>query len=129
MIMKLFQTPTGIAVAASLFIIGVILSIAIAIGGSYLLTIHTINVQKAAAAALATREKESSVRTAIPTCEALIQMDNAKNGASNASSDPNSYGHKLARAITAVVADTGCRKLVMEVKAGVPIAKIAEQKK
>src|ERR1700729_1541975 len=125
---KVFQTPTGIAVAICLAFLGVLLSIGLAIGGSYLLTLHTIDVQKAQAAALAVREKESGVPTAIPTCRALIQMDDAKNGAVNASSSPNSYGHRLAEAITNVVTDSGCRKLVYQIEHGVPILKIAEDK-
>jgi hypothetical protein len=127
--MKLFETTTSIAVFISLVVTAIILSVSAAIGGSYLLTLQAIHTQKVQAAALAVREKESSVRTAIPTCKALIQMDDAKNGASNASQDPNSYGHRLAAAITTVVDDTGCRKLVYQVEHGVPILKIAEEKK
>lgn len=121
------KNPINLAVGISIAIIVFVLTLFVSVGGAYLIAINNTDQIRANEAALHTRELESSVRTSIPTCRALIGLDDAKNGASNASSDPHSYGHNLARAITKVVDDTGCRKLISEVNAGVPIMKIAQQ--
>lgn len=128
------KTPISVAVGVSFAIVIFVLTMFLSIGGSYLIGVSNKNTIAAnehafemSQRALHTRELESSVRTSIPTCRALIGLDDAKNGASNASSDPHSYGHNLARAITKVVDDTGCRKLIHQVDAGVPILKIAQQ--
>lgn len=138
----LLTTPRGIAISISVFLVSTLIIIGAAIGGSYALTLESIhhNNQVVAAQnrhnneiavrqanALKIREAESSVRTSIPTCRALIQMDDAKRGAVNASSSPNSYGHKLAKAITHVVNGTRCRLLISAVDSGVPISTIARE--
>lgn len=127
-----------LAVIASLAVLTVFVVIGAAIAGSYALSLHAISQAKQqeasirekaakAQAALQLREAESSIRTSLPTCEALITMDDAKNGASNASNDPNSYGHRLARSITTVVNTTKCRILVKDVHDHVPYIEILKQ--
>lgn len=121
------KNPINLAVGISIAIVVFVLTLFVSVGGAYVIALDTKAEVQSNEQALHTREIESSVRTSIPTCKALIGLDNAKNGASNASSDPHSYGHNLARAITKVVDDTGCRKLIAEVNEGVPILKIAQQ--
>lgn len=125
------DAPIGFAVKASLVVIAIFVTLILAIGGSYALTISTDNAfkakQAAAEKALHLRETESSVRTAIPTCKAIIGMDDASHGASNASSDQNSYGHRLARAIHKVNVTSGCPLLIMDLDHHWSILKIAKE--
>jgi hypothetical protein len=139
------KTPITVAVRVSLALVVFVVGTFIALGGSFLIGISNKNEIKAneqtfevkqtrlqqqfekAQGQLHIRELESSVRTAIPTCRALIKLDSAKDGASNASKDPNSYGHRLATDITGVVKVSHCRTLVRKVDAGVPLLKIAQQ--
>ena len=128
------KTPISVAVGVSFAIVVFVLTMFLSIGGSYLIGVSNRNsiqqnekMFESTQRSLHIRELESGVRTSIPTCKALIALDDAKNGASNASQDPNSYGHRLAKAITGVVNDTGCRKLIHQVDAGVPLLKIAQQ--
>lgn len=123
---KVNEKVTGLAVLLSLVVVAFVLSVALAIGGSYLLTISAIHHQQTNEQELKQREAESSIRTAIPTCNALVEMDDAKVGASNASNDPHSYGHNLARAITDVVATTQCRMLLREVAEHKSFSQIAK---
>lgn len=138
------KSPITVAVRVSVALIVIVVSVFAALGGSYLIGISNKNAIAASEKAfeakqaklqqafekaqsqLHTRELESSVRTAIPTCRALIKLDSAKDGASNASMDPNSYGHRLATDITNVVKVSRCRVLIKKVDAGVPLLKIAQ---
>jgi hypothetical protein len=128
------KAPIKTAVAITVAVVVIVLTLFISIGGSYLISLNNrstvlANEKKfeASQKALKIRELESGVRTSIPTCRALITLDDAKNGASNASMDPHSYGHNLARAITNVVNVSGCRLLIKEVDSGMPLLKIAQQ--
>jgi hypothetical protein len=119
--------PERIAVFVSLVICAFVFSVIVGMAGSYAITLHSIDVQHRADVALHQREIESQVRTAIPTCKALVEMDDAKNGASNASSDPNSYGHRLAKAIHDVVARSQCTVILKDLKNGQTIAQIVKE--
>lgn len=127
------KTPISVAVGVSFAIVIFVLTLFLSIGGAYLIGVTNANriaaqekAFEASQKALRTRELESSVRTAIPTCRALIKLDEAKDGASNASMDPNSYGHRLAERITGVVDVSKCRPLIKLVDEGVPLLKIAQ---
>jgi len=135
------KNPISTTIAIILSVVTLVLTLAGSIGASAAIALSAQSHAEMAArkaeantqalkrsdAALRERELTASVRTAIPTCQALIGLDDAKNGASNASSDPHSYGHNLARAITNVVDKTHCRVLITEVKEGVPLTKIVQQ--
>lgn len=97
-------------------------SVILLVGSGVLVSVdlanQAVNNEKVNEARLRLREAESSIRTAIPTCKAIVRMDKASHGASNASHSPNSYGHRLARAIHNVNTTSGCATLVREVNEG-----------
>lgn len=105
-----------------------------AIAGAYALSIHETGAQNASRAAAAAKrnanEKALAAKTqilsSVPLCKGLIMMDDAKNGATNASKRADSYGHRLARAITVVVDDSGCRLLIKDVNNHVPFPQITK---
>lgn len=105
-----------------------------AVVGAYVLVLHETQAQdKSRAAAAAARNahekalaEKTQILSSIPLCNGLIMMDNAKNGATNASKRSDSYGHRLARAITVVVDDSGCRVLVHDVAHHVPFPQITK---
>lgn len=110
-------TPVSLAVAVSLGVAAILVTIAIAIGGSYVLVLGFIHGQ-------AYQQRIEQLRGSVATCEAVVRMDQASVGASNASSDPNSYGHKLARAIHGLAVGTRCYELVRMVDHHVPYSVI-----
>lgn len=104
-----------------------------AVVGAYALVIHETDLQTQSRAAAATarnkaealQAEKTQILSSVPLCNGLILMDDAKNGASNASKRQDSYGHKLAKAITVVVKDSKCRILVSDVNHHVPFPQIA----
>ena len=114
------RTPISIAVFASMATTAAILIIAAAVGLSVGLTLHLRAQQNAQQKQIARREATTQLRASVPTCKALIELDRARIGATNASHDPSSYGHKLARAIHDVVDTTKCYRLIRMVDHHVP---------
>jgi hypothetical protein len=115
----------SIAIFVTVCIIGGILA------GGYALSLSAIRQNNATEAQLQTREEESAVRTSIPTCEALIALDNAKNGAIfphyPGAKPGQGYGQRLASAIHEVVAATKCETLIYDVDHHWSLARIAKQ--
>lgn len=96
-----------------------ILAIGLAIGGSYLLTLRAIHQANATQASLRAREAVANLRSAIPECEALIALDDARVGAifpkygnGSKASAANGYGFRLAGKIHGVVTEGGCYIIV-----------------
>lgn len=113
-----FMICSVLAVIVLLIAGGVVLSVSLAN--------RAIQNEKLYEAGLRQREAESQIRTSIPTCKAIVKMDDASHGAVNASNSPNSYGHRLSRAIHDVNVTSGCAKIVHELNEGWSIAKITE---
>jgi hypothetical protein len=106
-----------------------------AIVGAYALVLHETDVQNQARAR-ATAERNAQLKLAsekqailgaVPLCRGLVLMDQADNGAVNASSSPNSYGHRLAAAIHVVVENSKCYTLLGDLAKHKPFQDIAKQ--
>lgn len=97
------------------------------ISGAYLLSLQAIHSVAANAAALHVRELQASVRTAIPTCKALLGMDNASHGAIfphyPGASQNQGYGVRLAAAIHNLYVTTKCNIIL----SGKPIPVILKE--
>ena len=101
--------------------------------GSYALSIHESNIQ-AHQRAVATAKRNASLKLAsekaailgsVPLCRGLVLMDDASHPpVSNASSKPDSYGHKLAHAIHVVVVTSKCPILLHDIENHVPYTQI-----
>lgn len=103
--------PVSLAVIVSVcFVVG-LLVIAGAITGCYLLWLHAQHVQAAQDAALRAREATSQLRASIPTCRALLGMDNARTSL-KAVNHPAPYVRHLARAIHRVYKSTRCQVIL-----------------
>lgn len=124
------QAPIGFAVQLALVVVAFVLALILSIGGSYALTIQAISNFKAkehaAEMALHQREEESAVRTGIPTCKAIVKLDDASHGPQNLGLDVWGYGHRLASAIHDVNVTSGCAVLIHELHEGWSIAKITK---
>ena len=103
-------SPVSLAVVASLAAFAALLAIAVAIGGSYALTLHALHAQAAEEAALKAREATFQIRQAVPTCEAINQMDVASHvPAVDFPAPPaNIYDRRLSAAIHAVNVRSHC---------------------
>ncbi len=72
--------PVSLAVIVSIVAAFIILVVGLAIGGAYLIALHAVDVNLATQHALQAREATSQARSALSTCQALVSMDNAKDG-------------------------------------------------
>lgn len=54
------------------------------------------------------KQKAASIKSGTALCYYIQKMDTAGKGAVNASQNPHSYGHNLARAIHGLYTHTGC---------------------
>jgi hypothetical protein len=94
------------------------------LAGSYALTLHAISVAQHAQAAAATRNavlaKAAALKAAVPTCQALLHLDQARAGAIFAGRARTgvplalSYGHRLAVAIHQVYLATRCATVLKD---------------
>ena len=100
------------------------------LAGGYALSLSAIRQNNATEAQLQVREEESAVRTSIPTCDALIALDDAKNGATfpryPGAKAGQGYGQRLATAIHEVAVATKCETLVYDVDHHYSISRIAK---
>jgi hypothetical protein len=100
------------------------------LAGGYALSLMAIRQNNATEAQLQVREEQSAVRTSIPTCEALIALDDARNGAVfpkyPGAKPGEGYGQRLATAINQVVVATKCETLVYDVEHHYSITRIAK---
>jgi hypothetical protein len=96
-----FQPATW-AVMFTVFLFAFLVILGCAIGGAYLVAEHAVHVAQA-----------SNLQAGIRTCEAVRKMDEASQPpVVNASSNPLSYGHKLASAIHQLYITSGCKELL-----------------
>lgn len=126
------QTPVNIptfkrAIAASFVAIALVLVLTVSIGGSLIIASQAVNRAQAAQAALTVREEQSSVRTAIPTCKALLAMDDASHGAKfphyPGVPQDQGYGVRLSVAIHNLYVTTRCNIIL----SGKPIPVIVKE--
>jgi hypothetical protein len=119
--------------------IGIMIGFLILIGGtigtSLLISANNsrnINAQQhafsVAQARLRSRVQESSIRTSIPTCMAIVKMDDASHGATfpvyPGAKAGEGYGEKLAGTIHNLAETSGCTKLIGLVDQGKTVAQI-----
>lgn len=115
-------TPAPVATAVIFsFAIGLFIVFAtLAIVGSYFLTLHAIHVQELASAAQAAAAKAAQLKSAIPTCKALVALDNAQNGIHFSPPSRNGtaelYVLRLVKALHQVVASTNCQAILRSVR-------------
>jgi hypothetical protein len=100
------------------------------LAGGYALSLMAIRQNNATEAQLQLREEQSAVRTSIPTCEALIGLDDAKDGAVfpvyPGARAGQGYGERLAKAINEVVVASKCETLIYDVDHHYSITRIAK---
>lgn len=107
------HSPITIAVLVSIIAFGFILATAVAIGGSYALTLHYVNSQEAQQQKIQQQQLSASIKSSVPECEELAAMDNAR----NAGTPAGSYGAALATAIHNFNVQSKCPILLRDVKA------------
>jgi hypothetical protein len=114
--------PKVIILTGSLVLAAFVLAVGGSIAGSYALTLHEVNVQRAAQEATVKRQMQAQeaaqIRQSKAICVTLVGLDDASHGAQFASASHTgvplgkSYGYRLARAIHAVVLATRCAALL-----------------
>lgn len=119
-------TPITIAVVVSLICCAFLLSLAAAIGGSYVLILQAEHKQQAFATQVVQQQTADQIRQAVPECEQLQAMDNASNGAVNSSSSPDSYGRRLAAAIHSFNVASKCPLLLSDMSKHMSDAQIVK---
>lgn len=108
------RTPISLAVTITLCLVTLFIGAATCIGGSYLLTLNTIHTQIAQQQALKSREEVAAIRTAIPTCKAIVQLEHATEG-------------KVSQAFKVVADNTHCTQIVEDLNHGMNLHEILVQ--
>lgn len=104
----------SVAVLASFAVATFVFVLGGAIVLNYILTVNYVHHIETVQAAIQQHQHLAQQRAGVGTCLAVKQMDEARIGAVNASHDPNSYGHKLAKAIHSLYIHSGCPKLIRQ---------------
>lgn len=102
----------SVAVIASFAVAMFVTVLAGAILLNYILMVNYVHHLEAVQAAIQAKQHMIQIRSAVPTCSALKLMDDARIGAVSVTTNPNSYGHKLARAIHELFTRSGCAKIL-----------------
>lgn len=123
------RTPVSLAVFVSLGISMLLLVAAIAIGGSYALTLGVIHRDDVAHAQIAVREATFQIRQAVPTCRAINAMDQASQLPATGFPSPphNAYDKRLSAAIHSVNVTSHCPLILSDVARHVPFTEILRQ--
>lgn len=122
-------TPISLAVIASLCIVFSVLLFALAVAGSYYLSIGAIKRAEATQAYIAERAQTLQIRQAIPTCHDIVAMDNASHIASGGFPPPphNGYDLRLSAAIHRVSMDSHCPAILADVAKHMSYSEILRQ--
>jgi hypothetical protein len=100
------QKPVAIAVFVSIVLCAFVFILIGSLVADYALMVHYYDTIQAHQALL-------QIKQSIPTCRALVHLDQASSPpVVNASTNPLSYGHKLAVAIHQVVVSTHCIQIL-----------------
>lgn len=130
--MNVKEAPKHVGRMVAIGIASIILVLTLLVG-AYAVTLHEASVQdhqRAVATAkrnaqLKEIQEKQSIQGAIPLCEGLVAMDAASHPpVTNASNNPLSYGHKLARAIHQFSVASKCPILLNDVAHHAPVDKI-----
>ena len=122
-------SPITTAVIGSVAAVVFLLTAGVAVGGSYLLSLSIIHKQAVTAEQLRAREGTAQIRTSIPICRALVEMDAASHiPSSNFPSPPkNGYDERLSAAISQFVKTSRCITLLADVAKHEPYTEILHQ--
>jgi hypothetical protein len=101
-------TPVSVAAIGAVALLIFFLVTGGAVLLNYIITINAIHHQDAINAALNHKQQMAQIKSSAGICDAVSKMNDAGKGATNASSSPNSYGHRLAKAIGLLYDKSGC---------------------
>lgn len=116
--------PISLAVAVSLAVVAFVMTCALAIGGSYALTVHALHTAQAAQNSVGLRDQTAQIRESVPICRALVEMDNASVAGTN-----GAYEKRLAAAIHDFARYSKCRLLLQLVAQDKPFTVILQRLK
>ena len=123
--------PVTAAVVASVAVFVFLLTAGVAVAGSYLVALNVAHKQVVAEQEAAASEAVAQIRTSIPTCRALVAMDDAKTGITfpkiDAAHPSELYITRSAAAIHSVVVASRCATLLDDVAHHEPYSEIAHQ--
>ena len=123
--------PITAAVIASIAVFVFLFTAGAAVAGSYLVALDVAHKQTVAAQKAASAEAVAQIRNSIPTCRALVAMDNARLGITfpkiDAAHPSELYITRSAAAIHSVVVASRCTTLLDDVAHHEPYAEIAHQ--
>lgn len=108
------RLPVTLAVVSALSFFCLIVSVGLAIGGSYLLTLHEIHVQQAVAQQAQATQLQSAIQSSAAECRQIQAMDDASKGETWTS---DTYGKKLATAIHSFYISSRCPILLDDLAA------------
>lgn len=104
--------PLALAVGTAIAVVVFLAGIGVAIGGSYVLTLHTLSVAQANHANLTKRQIKAQLANAKAECIALEALDRARHGIHFTKHDlthPSAlYVFRMTKGIHAVVVKSGC---------------------